>query len=168
MEAANTLFEDRRVNHTRIDEYVALYSSTSLQSIDQPPRTILTILNELKSSNEDSTWSQLNLTAVHISILILACAHISNKDACGDFPISENITTVGQSSLYRAVAAWNGNMPIGSHATTAFKIMALVVLREPLPTAQEGIICLLSSRGWSMFLTTFGDADPSFTGNSPP
>ncbi|MCJ1250866.1 hypothetical protein MMC30_008094 [Trapelia coarctata] len=52
MEAATLLFEDHRINDTRFKEYIALYSSTSIHSIDQPPRKISAILKELRLTSD--------------------------------------------------------------------------------------------------------------------
>ena len=166
MEAAAVLFDDRKIKRTRVEEYVALNRSIPIYSFDQPRRTIYAILKELKSSSEGFSWRELNSTAIQISILILACAQISNKEACGGFPICEDIHIITQSSLFGKVTRWNGRDSIGIHEMTAFESIATLILRERLPKSQEHSICLLSSVGWSMFVSTFGDADPSFTGKT--
>ena len=100
---------------------------------------------------------------MQLSILLLAFAHVSDLDACHDLPLCEIAGLLAKSALSMSVSAWDGKAPICIKEDVWFEIIGLLMVGHAQDNVQLEETCLLSSRGWSVFVSTFGDSDPYFT-----
>jgi hypothetical protein len=65
--------------------------------------------------------------------------------------------------LFSNIKAWKGKSAISIAASAWFEVIVMM-LGERLAATSLSEVCLVSNRGWSVFVNTFGEADPYFTG----
>lgn len=161
LQAASFLFDDLKLKWNSVEEYATIYAGRPLYGIEQPPKAIAPILN--KWSRRDTEWSWLCHRAVQLSVLILAFSHIADLEAVSDFPMCAHTDILEKSDLITKISGWDGQSLIGVHENVWFEVITLLTVGHFDSVTLKGT-CLLSSRGWSVYLSTFGDADPSYTG----
>ncbi|KAH6672313.1 hypothetical protein B0J14DRAFT_70826 [Halenospora varia] len=170
LSAARMLFEDRRIKSESIDEYTKFYGTGSVYSDEGPPRAIASILEEWTEEdgirNENSYWPNLYLVARQLATLILAVAHITDLEASAGLPLCESLDLLAQSHLLMYVSSWNGQSLIGIQEDVWFEIIALLMVGHSGKGVDLQTTSLLSDRGWSVYVNTFGDADAAFLGNT--
>lgn len=61
-----------------------------------------------------------------------------------------------------AVAGWDGEGPLLIKEHFSLQVLALLMSGHTETDLDLQKTCLLSNRGWSVFLSTFGGADPGY------
>jgi hypothetical protein len=159
--AADLLFYDRKLNKKALNDYVMKYADRALCSLEKPPQSISTIIEDWPRN--EGIWSDLCFTATQLGVLILAFTHVANLEDCSDFPICEHQQLLSNSELLRNVARWDGSSPLRIYHDVWFATVALLIVGQTGKTDLQAT-SLISERGWSMYMSTFGDSDPSYTG----
>jgi hypothetical protein len=167
--AARVLFDDKKLKPKSIEDYTTKYSGRSLAHIEDPPRVVGNLLREWKDEDEFCEgvieWAELCLVARQLSILVLATANITDLDAAAGLPLCELIDVVTPSALMMRVSAWNGIDPIDVFEDVWFEILALLMNGHTGGQVDLQTTSLISHRGWSAYVNTFGDADAAYLGN---
>jgi hypothetical protein len=160
-ESAHMLFDNRKLKKKTIDEYVAKYEDRSLYHLEKAPHSISAVIEEWDKSKGD--WPIICLAATHLSVLILAFAHVTDLEACSSFPMCERYSLLALSDLSANVAKWDGLSAIQIRDDVWFEVIALLIIGQTGAMNLQ-TTSLVSERGWSVYMSTFGDADPSHTG----
>lgn len=166
LEAASMLTDTKKLDRKTIAEYAAKYSRTPLALIPEPPATIAACLQTGwgKKRNALDVWPEMCLAARSLAVVILAFAHVSDLGAAAGLPLCERPSLLAPANLCMTASAWNGKSCISLREDVWFEIIALLMTGHLGTKLDIQTTSLLSNRGWSIFVSTFGDADPMYTG----
>jgi hypothetical protein len=160
---------NRKFSSKVAEQYASLYTGMSCFDILDAPSSISAIFDEWSHSSKwkgSSDWPVFRDIAMQLSVLILAFSHVTNLDSCRDMPLCELPALIGQSALCAAIVDWDGKSQIVVNAHVWFEIIGLMMIGQTGDTFNLQATCLISGGGWSLYLNTFGDSDPSFIGMS--
>jgi hypothetical protein len=110
----------------------------------------------------DGIWSTLRRKAIRLSTLVLAFAHVVDINARNDMPLSDFEEFLDESHLCRDTCFWDGTGPIKVNHYEWLQIIAIIMIGDEDRKLDHSRCCLFSDRGWSIFVNTFGDKDPSY------
>ncbi|KAL9118437.1 MAG: hypothetical protein Q9187_005019 [Circinaria calcarea] len=160
--AGRFLFQNPGLNMKSIASHVLIFSHQPLNVDMEQPGSITLILDYLKGINKEDLWSKLFETVRYLSIIVLAFAFVRDLQSCTELPLRHNLPLLSQHVLIDRLKHWDGTSRIWIPEDTWFLVLARLLI------GGEGALdsrstCLVSDHGWSIFLSTFGHADPSFT-----
>jgi hypothetical protein len=98
-----------------------------------------------------------------ISVLILAFSNVADLTACDDFLLTGFPTPVARSEVVHRISSWNGKSQIPVSENVWLEVIVLMMAGYRQTFDPRGV-SLISNRGWSVYVDTFGDPDPSYTG----
>jgi hypothetical protein len=174
IDASRLLFDtnDRKSPLNIIEQYASSYKGRKLLEVEEPPQCIIAIFEkwdrDSKTQVNQRIWPQLRYTALKLSILILAFAHVTDIDQCCDLPLYELDNLLGRSSLFEEVKKWNGTRHITVKVDVWLEILSLMIIGHVGDDIAFRFdlqkTCLVSNQGWSLYINTFGDSDPADRG----
>jgi hypothetical protein len=156
-DSAKFLFKEGRAAITAIDNYIKLFTSFPLHEIEEPPGPTSSILRSWDTL--DALWSNIRFVAISLSVVVFAFAHVIDLGACSDAPLHENVAVGRATSLFMRLASWDGTSPVDISSDDCFEVISTLLLGE-FSRIDFSQACLLSARGWSVFLSTVTEADP--------
>lgn len=160
-EAAKFLFMDTKLAFNKAEEYSSILCGDSLQTIEVPLGTISTIMGKLQDKKlATSLWTAIRRLAVTMSTLLYAFAHVPNLAACNDLPVIENMTVLNESAAFKRIASWKTDTHFESCEDDSFQLIGRLMLGTS-PDIDMSAASLVSRAGWSMFLSTITENDPS-------
>jgi hypothetical protein len=161
-ESASLPFANRKMKKKKVGEYVAKYSERALYKLPAPGG-IYAIIEDWPEALEEDTevWPDLRLRARLLSILFLAFAHVSDLPAASDLPLCQFLHLLSGCDLDNQVAQWDGSSQLQIKSNAWLEILAQLMIGHKDEVSHE-TTSLVCATGWSVFLNTFGDADPSF------
>lgn len=161
-EAARFLFDERRITAKTVKPYELMYSGMSLS--DAPVQRDISTMSDTAGFPLDDWQHTLLPCARNLCALILAFAHVSDLEAAAGFPLVDRSDLLDDISFVNQIWAWDGKSQITVHEMQWYELVVAMTIGHTDkmdPTFLERT-ALVSDRGWSVFLSTFGDADPSF------
>ena len=162
IEAARFLFDNPHLSKSSIKGHVSLYSQQPLNAELQIPDSISLMLKQIPSDTiHIPAWREMFETIRYLSVVILAFAFVKDLDCCIDFPISHSLEVLSGHILIARLNEWDGKSIIWIPEDTWFLVLAQLLVGHKTNT-DPSATCLVSDYGWSIFLSTFGDPDPSF------
>jgi hypothetical protein len=105
-------------------------------------------------------WSSICFAAQRLSVLIIALAHVWDIASCESLPLSGSLELLTAHNLVRQLHSWNGRQPLRVSHDAWFQAITLLLVGHKAQVDWMHT-CLLSDKGWSVFLNTFGESDPS-------
>ena len=162
-EAAEFLFGERKVTAETVKPYELAYRDMSLSNA-LVLENIGTIYKIFGLSTK--LLESLQQSAVNLSVLILAFANVSDLEDAATLPLTDRLDLLDQNSLVCQIQSWNGETPIPVHDSLWYEILVAMTKGHTLDIHFTTIerTSLVSDRGWSVFLSNFSNADPSFVG----
>lgn len=162
--SARFLFNDTSLKLESIKGHVLMSSRRPLtQSFEMPDSISLILDQQVSQHMKQLTWHEMLETVRNLSLIVLAFAFVRDLRNCEELPMSAfDSAILNLHVLMTRLKNWDGKGPIWIPEDTWFLVLAELVVGHKTaidPTST----CLVSDRGWSVFLSTFGDADPSFT-----
>lgn len=187
LSSARFLF-DSTLSEASIMEYVSSYSSRPLDHMLAPPTSVLSWIRsgeeKLKAlpasaanEHKKEKWGDLVYGARILSCLVLALAHVRDLEACDKLPLNGSYAaeTLGYAPFAQQLEEWTGTEDIAVNEDTWLNIISLLMtghrfgadsydifedmaLSKPKPIFRN--TCLISDKGWSLYIPTFGAADP--------
>lgn len=156
-------FSSKMVKH-----YEAVYDNVGFSHLEEHPPSWLA--PELEEWKNNSAWKDLVEALKLTCLLILTFSHVTDLESCADFPVCEKVGDILQTStIYRTqITSWDGKRPVDMVYTDCLSCISLMTsgyLGNSIaaePDLEE--TCLLSTRGWSFYVNTFGTTDPSLIG----
>lgn len=170
-EAATLLFHDLKLMRKKVDQYVVKYSERPVSELPIP-EVISAMIQSWPErgtcmTSEDAAsvaeWSRLRQIAMQLSTLILAFAHVTDLHAASGLPLCQFPHLLYGTDLFKQIATWDGSKPLQIKSDVWFELIVQLTIGHTTETSFE-TTSLISARGWSIFLNTFGDADPSYIG----
>ncbi|KAL8947809.1 MAG: hypothetical protein Q9222_005948 [Ikaeria aurantiellina] len=170
LQASRFLFDNASIRQREIDSYVAQYRYKTLDDhLPRPPaleaaaRSIRLEPNGKNVAHDE--WNIITGHARRLSILLIAFANVVNLDQCEDLIFAGfAFNSMFQHTLAEQLEEWDGKSALAVPDDAWLQAMAI-----PLLGYQGGVwklpwekVCLISDKGWSAWLSTFGDSDPAY------
>lgn len=126
-----------------------------------PPGQIAEILDITSNSLQNrKPWSKLLSTARYLGIVILAFANVRDLELASGLPLCTSIELLRKHVLAQELLEWNGKHSLCIPEDTWFQAIGLLIAGHKMDIDFDST-CLISDRGWSLYLSTFGDSDPT-------
>ncbi len=161
IEAAQFLFNDSTIDKEKVDPYVFAYGSGQpLNDTVEAPASVAAFRRSNRDNILTLTWSTLLSTCRTLSVAILAFAYLRHRDSCGTLPLG-SLNSLRRHRLVSQLHEWDGKSDMVLKDDMWISVMWLLTTAHEHDEYHE-MTCLLSDHGWSVFLSTFGDADPAY------
>lgn len=166
LNAAQFLFNNRNISQQSVREYAERYSCSSLDRFPQPSERIHMILDNISDlEKRKSRWESTVRAIWDLSSVLLAFAHVRDLKLCENLSFSHVYHIPRIDRLGASLPAWNGQQPLIVDDFEWFDALADLMIHnygiEGRPIAPRP--SLLSDRGWSIYLSSFSNTDPSCT-----
>lgn len=165
MRAAQFLFNTPKLKKKSIMGHVLFFSQRPLNETLEIPHSVSLILDQQSSetiTDNGLKWRHLLETVRYLSVVILAFAFVRDLDHCAELPLGHSLEVLSQHILIVRMNQWDGKSTIWIPEDTWFLVLVQLLVGHRTTIDTEST-CLISDHGWSIFLSTFGDADPSYT-----
>ncbi|KAI4149226.1 MAG: hypothetical protein L6R39_002559 [Caloplaca ligustica] len=166
LQASRFLFDNPQISRREIDSYVAQYQFKALDEHLPIPPAVEASARAFRSRPKfDNQWSILVENAKKLGIFLIALANITNPGDCEDFMFDGRaFHFMIQHPLFEQLREWNGKDALGISDDAWLQALAVPLLgyQGRVWDLPWGKVCLVSDRGWSAWISTFGDADPSY------
>jgi hypothetical protein len=165
LKAARFLFDNPTLNEGCIVAYMPQYSSAPLDGSSPPPASVESAKKWLRESASQEgiargLWTSICSTAQSLSVLIIAFAHVWDISQCDSLLLHGSLELLSTHNLVRQLPSWQGRQHLRVFHDAWFQAVALLLVghRAEVDWMQT---CLLSDKGWSVFLNTLSESDPS-------
>ncbi len=159
--AAQFLFKEPSINKEKLDPYIGAYKIYKTLKADRLPTPAS--FASIKSKGDGycmDIWKNLLWHVMSLILLILAFSHVQNIDHCDALPLG-TISLLMEHMFHEQLQLWNADAPaLAVSDDTWFTAIGLLIMGRRLEPHLD-TACLLSDRGWSIFMSTFGTADPA-------
>lgn len=166
MKATEFVFDNSKLKIRSIKGHISMFSQRSLDMNLEMPQSISIILNQLELpsqyNDQQAMWDKMLETVRYLSVIILAFAFVRDLKDCAELPLCHSLEVLSRHSLIIEMNHWDGKSRIWIPEDTWFLVLGQLLVGDKTTVDAEST-CLISRHGWSVFLSTFGDADPSFT-----
>lgn len=165
MFAARFLFDDPKLDIKSIRCHILMFSRKALDRNLEMPATISIILGQLNlpsQKDQRATWDRMLETVRYLSVVILAFASVRDLKDCAELPLCHSLQVLSRHDLIIQMNHWDGKSRVWIPEDTWFLVLVQLLVGDKATVDPEST-CLISRHGWSVYLSTFGDADPSFT-----
>jgi hypothetical protein len=170
-EAATLLFDGLKLTRKKVDQYVVKYSERPMSELPIPEVISAMIQGwpergarmPSEAAGSATEWPRFRQIAMQLSTLILAFAHVTDLHAASGLPLCQFPHLLSGTDLLKQIATWDGSKPLQIKSDVWFEVIVQLTIGHTTETSFE-TTSLISARGWSIFLNTFGDADPSYIG----
>lgn len=167
LKASNSLF-GQVLGKSHVDFYKNKWYKMGLILTRGPPQTILEMISTLQETasnpqvnEQDLLWRKLLQKIRYLIALILAFTNIQDMTEASNLMLCSSIELLHDNGLVQELLNWNGKQNILVTEDTWLHAIAVLMI-GPKKEFDLSSVCLISDHGWSLFLSTFGDADPSF------
>lgn len=170
LRASRFLFDNPRIRQGEINSYMVQYSSKPLDANLLQPAALESVTRaNVAEKNRDwrvkDEWDILCRSLRHLSIFLIAFAHVLNLVECQDLMFSGvAFSEIFEHGLATQLEEWNGTDSLRVTDDSWLKAIAVPLLghRTKVWTLPWEKVCLVSERGWSALISTFGDTDPAY------
>lgn len=166
LKATKFLFDSPKLGEQEVSTYQVpkpfLYNSL-------PPSSIagaLEIARDRKHGHGGEQWAKdfwykICKIIQRLSLVVLAFAHVRDLDQCDGLPLCASLELLHPLGNILDRLAFNSNLEIEISDDTWFHAIALLLIGHTSNIDRSGT-CLLSDRGWSIYMNTFGVPDPGY------
>jgi hypothetical protein len=165
LEAAILLFDRAELKGSRLEKYSALYSESRYNSKMEPRGAIAELLELCFKSDEDAQlkyFDSIVPTLRHLTILILAFAHLEDLESASELPLSCLLQLIEHHILAGELVEWDGKRHLPIPEDAWFHAIAILMVGHAYEVDLLST-SLVSDRGWSLYLNTYAASDPSIT-----
>ena len=168
--ASKFLFDNPRISKGAIDNFTALYSLQALdEELPRPPALEATLRKNVPKEKYENVvrdeWNQVTYHARQLGVFLIALAHVVNLEDCEDLMFAGfAFGSMHEHPLAQQLEDWNGQNTLRIRDNAWLQALAIPLLghRHHVWNFEWDKVCLLSDRGWSAWIATFGDLDPAF------
>lgn len=171
LQAAGFLFDMDRIDEGEVELYKRHYVSKPLDSALAKPPGIDTamrnwymkgIIDKAAAEDESSMsdmWQYLITEVSRLSLILIALPRIVNLRDFEELKFCGTVWTIQDTYLQQQLPDWNGTQDLSVNDDTWLEILALLITGDELDY-HLGRVCLVSHRGWSLWISTFETVDP--------
>lgn len=171
LETSRFLFDNPHIGHGEIASFAEKYSFKALDERLPQPSALeaawrANVQVENRKNIVDDEWNIICGVARRLSIFLLALAHVVNLEDCEDLMFAGiGFQTMFEHTLAKQLEDWNGKDALRVPDDAWLQGVAIPLLghRQYVWNLNWGKVCLVSDRGWSAWISTFGDMDPAYT-----
>ena len=164
-EAARFLFDLKNISQAELTVYIQAHRMIKTSEIPEPS-TYAAVRQQCRI--DPANWRYYLRTISRMSLLVLTFAHVADlSDAEGllinrDIPVLNLEDTYLEDKIWR----WDGKKCLRIRSDTWFRTYLALAADKPPKQGPRGdrVASLVSSRGWSAYLPTFGTPDPCDVG----
>jgi hypothetical protein len=164
------IFDDESIDSTTFEDTKSTCSGKSLDEHLEIPKQILLAYQKSHENGLDADLKKLLWrTAVDrmrkLSVLILALSFVRNCGKLDDVLLcnAQNFANMMEThALASFIKTWDGKSGIAIPANVWFHAVVLLIGGYKANPVYDSM-SLFSSHGWSVFVSTWGSTDPSFT-----
>ncbi|KAH7350712.1 hypothetical protein BKA65DRAFT_498851 [Rhexocercosporidium sp. MPI-PUGE-AT-0058] len=163
LKAASLLFKENKLDEISIREFATLYTPSK---INGSPVMLPSFFNNiLQTTSADVAWQYLLTEAERLAILLIAISSIRELDSSPDLPLCYKINLLDQHPLYQQLLCWNGKAPLWLPEDSSFQALGLLMVGHTMHLDDSLLsqTSLISDRGWSLFMSSYGISNPSHT-----
>ena len=168
--ASRFLFDNPRISKGSIDHFAALYSFQALdENLPRPPALEAASRANVPEENHENVvrdeWNQITEFARRLGVFLIALAHVANLEDCEDLMFSGfAFGSMFEHPLAQQLEDWKGQNTLRIQDNAWLQAVAIPLLghRSHVWDFEWEKVCLVSDRGWSAWIATFGDLDPAF------
>jgi hypothetical protein len=161
MEAATLLFDSDEISGKEVRTYVHLHQRIPTQSIP-PPAQFTTASNS--RGYEAGSWRNRLLKAVTcLGGLILTFANVADPEEAAGLLLNQDLFVMDAKTLQKGLWEWDGcsNSDLW-HSVWLASLHSLMANGS----IEHERFSLVSERGWTVYLPSFGNPDPAKAGKS--
>lgn len=169
LQTSRFLFDNSRLSQSNINTYVTQYTCKPLDEHLARPPALEAAARAHPSENSDivveDEWDIICRCARHLSVLLIALAHVSNLEEHDELMISGvYFSAMFEHSLVQQLEEWNGHSELRITDDTWLQAVAVPLLshRQNVWNLPWKKVCLISERGWSAWISTFEGTDPAY------
>ncbi|KAL9039835.1 MAG: hypothetical protein Q9214_004714 [Letrouitia sp. 1 TL-2023] len=170
LQASRFLFDNPHISSGEIDSFVAQYSFRTLDKcLPQPPAFAAAArAHPLPTKSEcviEDEWDLICDHARRLSIFLIALAHVENLEDCEDLMFAGvAFGNMSEHILAQQLDDWNGRdaLRISDDAWLQAVAVPLLGHRRYIWNLPWDRTCLISDKGWSAWIPTFGASDPAY------
>lgn len=172
--AARLIFRLEQLSRKDLADYVDAHNKAPTQETP-PPATLLAACSLY--GYDVSYWKEHHglhfsfLTVVYrLSIVILAFAHAMDPKDLPGLLVNVDISVLSNLNIITQVDQWRGDNQINVVDDTWFEVVARLMTgyAQNADTRTKDGISLVSHRGWTVHLPTYGNIDPGYIGMHHP
>lgn len=169
-QASRFLFDNPHLSHGATDSFVAQYSFKALdERLPRPPALEAASRANMPAENHERNirdeWNIICRVTKHLSIFLLALAHVVNPEDCEDLMfVGFDFGQMFEHKLAEQLEEWNGQDALCIPDDAWLQAVAIPLLghRSHVWNLKWSNVCLVSDGGWSAWIPTFGDLDPAY------
>ena len=171
LEASRFLFDSPHIRRGEVENFVAHYKSKALDGNLPWPPSFAACWEAYPQPADRAAilgyqWSALCDYTRRVAIFLIALAHVTNLEDCEDLMFARaGLRNMKAHSVVRQLEDWTGDTAL--YIKDKVWLQALAV---PLISHQDHVldlpwdrICLVSDKGWSAWISTLGNTDPTYT-----
>ena len=171
LEASRFLFDSPHIYREEVENFVAQYKSKALNHNLLRPASLAACSKKNQSRPDRETtlaheWSSLCDYARRVATFLIALAHVTNLEDREDLMFARaDLWEMRAHSVVQQLEDWTGETAL--YVEDESWLSALAV---PLISHQDHVfdlpwdkICLVSDKGWSVWIATLGNTDPTYT-----
>lgn len=166
MTAARFLFANQKLNMRLIKGHTSMFSRRPLGMNLEMPLSISVILDQIELpsqyNDQQAMWDRMLESARYLSVVILAFAFVRDLMNCAELPLCHSLKVLSRHDLIIQLNHWDGESKLWIPEDTWFLVLVQLLIGNKAPIDLEST-CLISRHGWSVYLSTWEDRDPSFT-----
>ena len=161
------LFENVVTDKTTIEKYVSMYENKPFHH-ENAPRTIDILIKKLERPYWDGhrvlSWPEIARVLDELAVVILTLLHVVHLRDIAKMPVCGLTRLSVYCKLCQEVWRWDGQSVLKINEHIWLEVLSLLIFGQDAFPAGFAKICLVSKCGWSIFVNTFGDSDPSNVG----
>ena len=171
IQASRFLFDNPRINYGDVKSFANSYASRPLDgslplpsALDAASRSPPHVKDHTTVVN--SEWHIICEHARHLAIFLIALAHVVKLEDCEDLMfVGLAFGAMSEHPLAQQLEEWNGTESLDISDDAWLQAIAIPLLshKETISKLPWDKVCLISDRGWSAWITTFGELDPAYT-----
>ncbi|KAL8789499.1 MAG: hypothetical protein Q9213_001112 [Squamulea squamosa] len=165
LQASKFFFDNSRISRGEIDTCIAQYTFKALDAGLPKPPALEAAIPTSSLLGVDGTWHFICDNARRLSIFMIALAHVVNLEDCKEL----KFTGYAFSNMYEHKLAvqlehWNGKDHLSITDDAWLQAIAIPLLghRRNIWQLPWDKVCLISDKGWSAWISTFGEMDPAY------
>ncbi|KAI9688245.1 MAG: hypothetical protein M1822_001751 [Bathelium mastoideum] len=144
-------------------DYKTCYTDMALSTMRDPPNSLQTVIKEW-SRAAFADWRSWRDEALNISILILSFANIADIEACAGLLLFPSCQMISSTDIRCKILEWDGKNKLFVKQDSWLEVIALMMTGGYLDKRDVRNTALISQSGWSVYISTLAQLDPSYIG----
>ena len=167
LEAARLLFDKPGLRERELESYKEAYLYKTFDDSLPQPMSLRTLMKGLWTERERKVWRSFRQAISHLSLYLMAFAHVENLQICGNVPLEDRQGNINSHALVKQIWGWDGQEKLLIQEGCWLNVFSHLLtgqgskVYDPNDVISEPTLqALCSGRGWSAYISTIGYEDP--------